>query len=108
MITKTLVSVYYTTGLIFIDIYILYNDKMEVIALQGNHETLRLYTRDIQRFPTALYSKAFVYHGDKENSVESEGMENPMFPTLSEDLEWEMAVGTAETSKRGQTVSVRV
>lgn len=35
-------------------------------------------------------------------------MENPTFPTLSEDLEWEMAVGTVETSKRGQTVSVRV
>lgn len=35
-------------------------------------------------------------------------MESSTFPTLSEDLEWEMAMGVAETSKRGQVVSVSV
>lgn len=56
----------------------------------------------------SLYAGAFVSHGDKENNVENRGTENLTFPTLSEDLEWEMTVQVAETSKRGQVISVRL
>lgn len=96
--TETLTAVCYITASArsFIDFYVSRN-KMKVTS--RCHGTLHLSTRDVQNFPAVLSILRLLFSTViKRTTVESGGMKNP-FPTLSEDLEWEM-VGTAETSKR--------
>lgn len=55
----------------------------------------------------SFYPRGFcLVRSDKENDMERKGIENPMFSTLDENLEWEMADGTV--GKRGQVISCAV